>query len=290
MNFNSFYEEYAIIDSAFGNESDMLIHFRITSRGATRIDNCHPFQINDKMAFIHNGTISSIPIDKEHGYSDTYWFNELILKDLPKNWEDNSAIKYLIEDTIGFSKIVMLHATKGIYIFNEDKGVWHEGCWYSNTTYEPRKYYGGYNRGNSNYNSYKHSDNFYDGDDSMDYYEKWNKTPDPQNKTVLLLEEERKKKEEREKAKVVETLVADSLKENKEVDSEETIVVKCDMCQEYKPIENMFTCDTGNSKPDIFCEDCVIQMESIGMCLTYINLDKESYDELFNLEEGIGTC
>lgn len=140
MTFNEFYDSYKIDDELYGDKSDMLIHFRITSRGATKIENCHPFQINNKMAFIHNGTISAMPIDTKHHYSDTFIFNELVLKKLPKNWEDSEGTKLLIEEMIKYSKIVMLHTIKGLYFFNEQAGKWHEGIWYSNSSYEPRKY------------------------------------------------------------------------------------------------------------------------------------------------------
>lgn len=135
MSFEKWSENYFDVLSRLG-AVDMLIHFRITSRGQTREDMCHPFKINDNLCVIHNGTISNIkPAETKDGVSDTYVLATQILANLPDGWEYNAAIARLIEEFIGWSKLCVMDRTGGVYIFNEDSGVWDGGIWYSNKSY-----------------------------------------------------------------------------------------------------------------------------------------------------------
>lgn len=151
LSWEDFINAYNDAFTEFGEVSNFLIHFRITSRGSTDITNCHPFMINDDAAIIHNGTITNIKIDTLDTRSDTKIFAEEYLSLLPKDWEDNPIIAEFIEDYIGYSKIVMLHKTKGYFIYNEKSGHWFEGNWYSNDSYKPRKYNGFFNTCNNGY-------------------------------------------------------------------------------------------------------------------------------------------
>ena len=116
-------------------ESPFLIHFRIGTAGIKTTFNCHPFKVNKNLVFIHNGIISGVGLDKNK--SDTQLFNEKILKVLPTNWLNNSAIKLLVEDFIGLgSKLAFLDIDGEFHFSNEAKGVWDGGIWYSNTGYK----------------------------------------------------------------------------------------------------------------------------------------------------------
>ena len=143
MDFPTFLEKYFDIIDRLGN-IDMLIHFRITSRGATKEDMCHPFQVGDKnMAIIHNGTINNIKAaETPNGTSDTYVLANDILANLPDGWETNAAIARLLEEFIGWSKVcTMIPDPEGgpndalVYILNENSGYWEGGIWYSNKSY-----------------------------------------------------------------------------------------------------------------------------------------------------------
>jgi hypothetical protein len=129
-------------------EHQALIHFRIKTHGVVDATNCHPFMITNNFAFIHNGTISG------HGtpqLSDTYMFNEDILKPMVAQhgikmlWQPYT--KALIEEYIGWSKLIFLDSKGNFNIYNEAKGEWSDGVWYSNASYKPKvthKSYGGY--------------------------------------------------------------------------------------------------------------------------------------------------
>ena len=114
------------------------IHFRIKTHGAVDEVNCHPFRVNNTLGFIHNGIISGHG-SKEH--SDTYMFNEEIIKPMMKRFGKNvihdDTIRNLIEKYIGYSKLVFLNNYGDYTIFNESSGHWHNGAWFSNSSYKP---------------------------------------------------------------------------------------------------------------------------------------------------------
>lgn len=114
-------------------KSNFLLHFRIATSGVINKANCHPFKVNNTLAFIHNGMIDTKTCAN---HSDTYYFNELILKKLPKNWMKNEAMIELIEVYIGYSKLCFLDTENNIFIINEHLGEYDkEGNWYSNNSH-----------------------------------------------------------------------------------------------------------------------------------------------------------
>lgn len=140
MNFAEFMNKYYDVKARLGDIA-MLVHFRITSRGKTTVDMCHPFMVDDKICIIHNGTISNIK-EKEckDGASDTKVLAENYLANLPEEWYKNEAISKLLESFIGWSKVCILVPTDeesgaDVYILNEDSGHWEGGIWYSNRSY-----------------------------------------------------------------------------------------------------------------------------------------------------------
>lgn len=119
-----------------------IFHLRITTHGATNVDNCHPFVINDAVVMGHNGIL---PIKEEDGRSDTRifaedWMPELGIKNL---LDDADGVKEL-EKFIGYSKLAFLNVgdelDKPFYIINERLGHWSDGVWYSNSSYEESLY------------------------------------------------------------------------------------------------------------------------------------------------------
>jgi predicted glutamine amidotransferase len=133
-NFDKFYKEYVKQRKA-NKTSNFVLHFRIATSGKIDKTNCHPFAVNKNLAFVHNGMIS---IDQLNiNVSDTYTFNELILKKLPSSFLNNHAITELIESYIGYSKLIFLDADNEVSILNEDLGSWDiDNNWYSNNSYQ----------------------------------------------------------------------------------------------------------------------------------------------------------
>lgn len=153
----------------------LLIHFRITSKGATTLENCHPFWVNEDNILIHNGTFSGIPKDlMVNGRSDTAVFAEDILSGLPDGWKENPSIIHLLEDYVGFSKVVILDSDQNFTFLNERGGFWVDGIWYSNKTYMR---YIPYNKQTKNieYDRWKegNSDNYNEWGQYKKYNEEW---------------------------------------------------------------------------------------------------------------------
>lgn len=136
IDFDSFYAAYKPHE-----EKPIAVHFRITTHGDTDVANTHPFRVGANLAFIHNGIINAVD-RPDKTKSDTYWFNQKIL--VPVYKRDSRFIfkehfKELVKEYIGHSKLVFLNNKGHHTIVNEDKGVWDEGVWYSNTSYKPRQ-------------------------------------------------------------------------------------------------------------------------------------------------------
>ena len=135
--FDKFYQAYQEHQA-----KKCVIHFRIKTHGKVDETNCHPFLINPTLGFVHNGIISGFGNDT---YSDTIQFNEAILQKLVGKWGNLSLfqdpIVNLIERSIGWSKLIMLDRHGNHKIFNEEKGEWNDGVWYSNSSYKPAPKY-----------------------------------------------------------------------------------------------------------------------------------------------------
>jgi len=130
--FKSFYKAYKEHET-----KQALVHFRIKTHGKTDKTNCHPFLVNDGLGFIHNGIISGYGDDK---LSDTIQFNNAILKKIVKKHGSmglfDDPMQELIENVIGYSKLVFLDKKGNFNIMNEDKGHWYNKVWYSNDSYK----------------------------------------------------------------------------------------------------------------------------------------------------------
>ena len=131
--FDTYYQKYIEVRQNFP-KSNLLLHFRISTHGKINETNCHPFVVSDEVGFIHNGMIHQV--ERNVDYSDTYMFNELILKKLPKGFQHCEATKELLESYIDSSKLVFLDTNNTFSIVNEQAGHWVNDCWFSNTSYQ----------------------------------------------------------------------------------------------------------------------------------------------------------
>jgi hypothetical protein len=249
LTYEGFIDVYRNAVKEYGDTSDFLIHFRIASKGSKTIDNCHPFIVDADRIIIHNGTLYNIDIDKKDTRSDTKVFAEDWLAQLPAEWEDNPIIPLMLEDFItSSSKICMLHRTKGIRIFNEDKGLWVTGVWYSNKSYE--KYIP--------FKSYYPSTTFYSF--------KW-------ERLVTLAESK----------KMTDKEIEEHRNWGKSTDKDIALLdkrwIKCACCDEYDTAKNMIDME-GDHKGQQWCWDCY--RDSIACDCCGKNLPEKDVDEYYN--------
>jgi hypothetical protein len=137
-NFDAFYDHYDWVRKKH-KDSQIVLHFRISTHGKVDLENCHPFMVNEDWGFVHNGIISNA--EKHVDYSDTNMFNRNVLRKLPKDWIHNDLMYELVCGYIGSSKLLFLNKDNEAYIINEGWGVWDLGCWFSNKTYKQSNYY-----------------------------------------------------------------------------------------------------------------------------------------------------
>ena len=133
-NFDKYYEKYSSIRTQL-KDVKIGLHFRIGTSGKIDTNNIHPFNVNENLAFMHNGIID-IPLVRKSKVSDTIAFNQKILKQLPNNFIDNIAVHDLISKYIDHSKLLFMNNTGKYWILNENLGHWDKnGNWYSNYSY-----------------------------------------------------------------------------------------------------------------------------------------------------------
>lgn len=170
--FKRYFKEYIHSKEQYP-QSSFVCHFRISTHGKINEDNCHPFLVNSKLGFCHNGIVRNAPVSND--YSDTVMFNETILKNLPSDFHNNLAIMALIQEYIGSgSKLCFLTHDNQLKFVNEKAGYWDNGVWYSNGGYREHNYWDAGGTRVTNYGStYSHTKTTHKSPKN-DYGKKWN--------------------------------------------------------------------------------------------------------------------
>lgn len=133
-------ELYQVYKDAFlRTDKAMFLHFRITTSGGSNLFNTHPFYINNNLVFMHNGIIPKLGTST---LSDTQEFNNNYLKKIGgRQIFNNDAIRELIAERIGHSKLVFLKSDGSHTIINPHLGIFEkDGNWYSNNSFETCRY------------------------------------------------------------------------------------------------------------------------------------------------------
>lgn len=136
MELDKFYEAYMEAVEEHGKDSPFLVHMRIRTSGATNANNTHPFPIKGG-ALIHNGTFFTPSLKyagpKDDLKSDTRVFAENLYNIL--TYEDVKAAQDNILKAVGtYNKIVFLYDDGRHLILNENRGMWMDDVWYSNSS------------------------------------------------------------------------------------------------------------------------------------------------------------
>lgn len=130
----------------------VILHFRISTGGGIRPETTHPYPVKKvreylsqlkfyaNMGVCHNGSINIKYNTKEE--NDTMrMVYKILANDFIKENLETFAIRELIENYIGNSKLVFLKPDESYIIYNEERGEWNEGIWYSNTDYKEKTHH-----------------------------------------------------------------------------------------------------------------------------------------------------
>lgn len=124
----------------------VVLHFRITTHGGTRPENCHPFPLTDSLARLrmthtsttvgiaHNGIIPITPRDQTTSDTMEYIASQLapLGRALPGFWKNQDAMT-MIQNAI-HSRMVFLTGDGELFMTGDF--VEHDGVFYSNRSYE----------------------------------------------------------------------------------------------------------------------------------------------------------
>ena len=106
-----------------------VLHQRLTTHGATKVDNCHPFRIKGHGAVMaHNGIIGTLDVPRSK--VDSQVLAEL-LSTMPKGFLDDAKLQPMLHHIIEGSRLAFMFNDGRIALFNERLGAWQDGVWYS---------------------------------------------------------------------------------------------------------------------------------------------------------------
>jgi predicted glutamine amidotransferase len=129
---------------------EYVAHFRYATHGPEDQAHAHPYMYEDPqegpVLVFHNGVIDIVTKADE---SDTEVFVRDVLARLPSAWWRDGALRYLVNGSIGWSKLVLMTETETVNL-QETSGKWDGGLWYSSnhkpyaavtpSTWVPRPY------------------------------------------------------------------------------------------------------------------------------------------------------
>ncbi|MFX0575088.1 class II glutamine amidotransferase [Nocardia nepalensis] len=119
-----------------------LFHSRLATHGVRDVENCHPFIVGGdaRTVLAHNGILpDEVHPSSGDPRSDTRIAAEELLPRRPFGSLDSWAGRERLERWLGTDKMVLLTVDPAYryagYIFNERRGHWDQGSWYSNNSY-----------------------------------------------------------------------------------------------------------------------------------------------------------
>lgn len=113
------------------NDVPLVLHFRIGTAGGNIPALTHPFTVTNDCAIAHNGILAIRP--HAAAESDTSTFVTCVLRHLPRGWQLNPGIMYLVEEFASpGNKFAIMDASGTITRTNESAWNEHEGMHFSN--------------------------------------------------------------------------------------------------------------------------------------------------------------
>lgn len=122
-------DEFWIDYSAVPETAPVVAHFRFATHGPRTRKNTHPHGLcGGKVGLVHNGIL---PVSPGYVHSDTKYWAETVFYGRPAEQIMSGSFRHHIEELIDGNKIVLLSAVGEASIFNERRGFWENGRWFS---------------------------------------------------------------------------------------------------------------------------------------------------------------
>lgn len=125
-----------------------IFHSRITTHGETNEENCHPFNVghDPRTVFAHNGIMPRrVQPQGKDQRSDTRITAEDFLPrfgNLNKPTTRKAFTRWMTANYTNKAVILTVDPrySENAYLFNEQAGMWDDGIWYSNDSYQPNRW------------------------------------------------------------------------------------------------------------------------------------------------------
>jgi hypothetical protein len=127
----------------------VAFHFRIATHGSRGERNCHPFQINENLAMMHNGVIQKVVkhISDDEDISDSEAFANRYVRSAFSvigidSLKGGTPINDLFDEFVGTSRLLFMDNDGEVGIVNERSGSWPKyglgkDMWFSNMHWKP---------------------------------------------------------------------------------------------------------------------------------------------------------
>lgn len=155
---------------------EYVAHWRFATHGPACLRLSHPYSYVDKnlgtVLLFHNGIIS--PVDTRKEESDTEVFVRDIASKLPSRWWANVAIRALVDEFIGWSRLVIMTPSETVNL-HEDRGDWDGGLWYS-SAWKDKVYPTAYS--GKGWENYRSSSDYHYDPETGDFENEWGEMKD----------------------------------------------------------------------------------------------------------------
>jgi len=129
---NSAAEAVVFLSKLPMDDREVAIHFRWRTHGDINLEQCHPYEVNETTALMHNGVLET-GNKADPTKSDSWHFIENYLKTIPIDALHDEGFAALLGDYIDNNRFAIMSGDGRLTVINKHQGIEHGGVWFSNT-------------------------------------------------------------------------------------------------------------------------------------------------------------
>jgi Glutamine amidotransferases class-II len=117
---------------------ELVLHCRIATSGRRNLENTHPFEVTPDLFMFHNGVLN-VDRSSDPSMCDSFHVAQLLAAALGDCGGSALRDREYLDRLCAYadtSKLVFVDRD-GVVIVNENRGIWRDGCWYSNDSALP---------------------------------------------------------------------------------------------------------------------------------------------------------